>query len=168
MVSHLPDGVHIDMKNPVSAFLMNAQDAPAQQLFPHQHTQRRRLQGIGKFAPRQMAPGIVRGSAQQQIPVLISRANDQDHRVPLRLSNPVNPSPGQRLIQLPGDKAHHQSVHWHKPSLPPHETQFSGSDLLFSRSNGDDINAVHLAALTSGEHHQSPRSARSVHLLPLL
>ena len=129
-VTHFSHGIHIDMDNPVPSDLAYAQHPPAQQLLAHQHAQGRGLQRIGKAAPRQMASGVVRRGTKQQAPVFIPRPDHQDHRIPLRLGNPVNPSSRQHLIQLPGDISHHQPVHRHGHLLLRHGSSFPRPSIL--------------------------------------
>ena len=113
MIPQLVHGIHVHVHDPVAFRLGYAVNPSARQLLAHQHAEGRRLQRVGKASVRQVASGVVRRCAQQQLPVLVLRPDQHHHQIPLRLINPVNPAPSQHLIQFSDGKPHRQSVHGH-------------------------------------------------------
>lgn len=73
--------VNIDVNHAVAVHLLNAQNAPAENLLAQEHTEHRRFERIREIQIREVAARIVRRRAQQQPMIRRSRANQQHNGI---------------------------------------------------------------------------------------
>ena len=113
VISQLVHAVEINFDDSVALHLSDIRHAGTKQHLPHQHAERRRLQGIILFLIGQVNPGAAGVSRCKQHSVLSLIANGQNNFIFFRLSQLINPSADQLFFQFTGYKSQHNAINWH-------------------------------------------------------